>query len=348
MTHRTRRTAVHAALGTLLTLAAAALGGPAHAAVTAPAAATAYPRTTAASPGAATSDTVRYAYVRRCTENGTATPCGPWRLRMRSGRTVRLAEARVLARTAKGEKVRNRTAPFAISGDGTTVAYFREDGRLVVRKVAGGAPLVLAYTPPKGSGTDLVTLYLSNTGGRLAVEAGDDPERRPTVVYDTSTGAVALRLPGTLAFQGFGGDGESVLAAGSRGDRITRLVAFDAGGEPLLDIRPPQVVADNAPYALSPDGGTVAFVGGGGTDAALGLYDPRTGTLRRIPVRIPDDDLVDALGWSGETQVTVRLSRIAARSDAIRVLEVDTATGTARTRESYTIGDDVFGTTPDA
>ena len=168
------------------------------------------------------------------------------------------------------------------------------------------------------------------------------------MVYDTSTGAVALRLPGSLAFQGFGGDGRSVLAAESRGDRIRRLVAFDADGQPLLDIRPPQVVADNAPYALSPDGGIVAFVSGGDGDAALGLYDPRTGALRRIPVRLADDDLVDALGWSGETQVTVRLSRIAGRRDAIRVLEVDTATGTARTRESYTIGDDLFGATPDA
>ena len=325
------RRAARAALGALLALTFLA---------PAPAAAAAPEATAAGAPG----DPVRYAFVRRCTEDGTPTPCGPWRLRMRSGRTVRHPDARVHPRTARGAKVANRTAPFAISGDGGTVAYFRGDDRLVVRRI-GGPVRALPYRP---DGTDLVTLYLSGDGGRLAAETGGDPERRPAVVYDTATGAVALRLPGSLVFQGFGGEnGTAVLTAAPRGDTVTRLAAFGPDGVPLFDVAPPRAVADNGPYALAPDGRTVAFVDDG-ERAALGLYDARAGTLRRIPLRLAADDIVDGLGWSGETLVTVRLSRLGGRQDTIRVLQVDTATGAARVRESYTIGGDVYGATPDA
>jgi hypothetical protein len=323
-----------AALGTAagLALGLTAAGTPARAASAAPAA-----------PG-----TIRYASVQKCTDKkkGVAVPCGTWRLTLRDGRTVRLPGARVTPRDANGKTRKNQVAPFAISGDGTTVAYFRRrDDRLVVQRL-GGEARVLRYTPPKGVGMDLVVLYLSQDGGRLAVQVDDEPGRRPTLVFDLSgpPGTGPGELPGSLVFQGFSADGGSLLTARLSGDHVTRLITFPSEGEGF-SVAPPRSVADDPPYALAADGRTVAFLSGSGDQGRLRRYDMESGSTASGPrVRLRDEEIVEAVAWTGETQVTAHVSG-PDKGDrtAVRVLEIDLRGGRAVVRDSYTIGGDVFG-----
>ncbi|MEV5408663.1 hypothetical protein AB0K60_07475 [Thermopolyspora sp. NPDC052614] len=294
--------------------------------------------------GRSAADTIRYAAVQTCKlKGGSRGPCGGWRLAMRGGGTVRLPDARTTPRDARGKVRKEQAAPIAVSGDGTTVAYFRKsDDRLVVRRL-GGEAVVVPNAPAKGVGMDDLALYLSRTGDRLAVEVAGGPRKRPTLVYDLSEpDAGPGEIPRTLAFQGFGD--ESALAAELSGDDITRLVTFPADDEPKVAVRPPRVVADNAPYGLAPDGTTVAFFSGSGGTAALRLYDLETGAITRgIPVRLDGADLPEVVTWTGENQVTAHVSRIAegGRTD-MRVLQIDTETGGVSTRDSYTIRADAF------
>lgn len=314
------------ALGALASLALSALaaGSPAH----------------AATPG-----TIRYATVQKCKDKGgSKEPCGPWRLFLRGGRTVKLPDARVTPLDAKGKARKNQAAPIAISGDGTTVAYFRKrDDRLVVRRLSGEVR-ALDHRPPEGAGMDLVRLYLSHDGGRLAVEVGDESDTRPTLVYDVSTDAGPGRLPGALVFHGFSGDGATTLGARVGGDHITRLMTFPAEGE-TLDAAPPAAVADNPPYALAADGRTIAFIGDSDGEPVLRRYDLESGARTPgVSVKLRDEDLVEVLAWTGDTQVTAHVSRpLDGRRTAVRVLEIDTGTGRTGVRDSYTIGADVFG-----
>ena len=62
--------------------------------------------------------------------------CAPWRLRLRSGRVVRLTDARLFV--DQGSK-RPGLAPFALSPHGSQAAYFRlKDDALVIRDVTTG------------------------------------------------------------------------------------------------------------------------------------------------------------------------------------------------------------------
>jgi hypothetical protein len=326
-----------AALGTIAGLAlgisAAGASAPAHAA-------------SAGTAVSAAPDTIRYASVKKCTDEkkGVDVPCGTWRLTLRSGRTVRLPGARVSPRDAKGKVRENQVAPIAVSGDGTTVAYFRKsDDRLVVRRL-GGEPLVLRYAPPKGVGMDLIVVYLSPDGGRLAVQVDDEPGRRPTLVFDLSDLSDGPgELPGSLAFHGFSGDGESLLTARLDGDRVTRLITVPAEGEGH-SVAPPGAVADNPPYALAADGRAVAFLSGSGRPR-LRRYDMESGATASGPsVRLRDEENVEAVTWTGDTQVTAHVSRpVEGDRTAVRVLEIDIGSGRAAVRDSYTIGGNVYG-----
>ncbi len=300
--------------------------------------------TPARAAGRAAPDTIRYAAVKTCKlKGGSRGPCGAWRLSMRGGGTVKLPDARTTPRDAKGKVRKEQAAPIAISGDGGTVAYFRRsDDRLVVRRL-GGEAVVVPNAAVKGVGMHDIALYLSREGDRLAVEAGGEPRKRPTVVYDLSEDdADPGEIPRTLAFQGFAD--ESALAAELSGDDITRLVTFPADGEPGAAVRPPRVVADNSPYGLAPDGRTVAFFSGSGATAALRLYDLETGAITRgAPVRLDGADLPEVVTWTGENQVTAHVSRIAEGGRmAMRVLRIDIGTGGVSTLDSYTIRADAF------
>lgn len=307
---------------------------------------------TTANPAHAAPDTIRYASVKTCkTESGAKAPCGVWRLAMRSGRTVRLPAARITPRDAAGRTLKQEAAPIAISGDGGTVAYFRKsDDRLVVHRL-GEEPRVMRDALAKGVGMDIVSLYLSRDGGRLAVEVGDEPERQPTLVYDVSTGADPGKLPGSLAFHGFSGDGESVLTARLAGDRTTRILTFSAAGEEGAGAEPPQVVADNPPYGLASDGTTVALFSGSARKVTLWLYDLETGTLaRNARLDVRATDTYGTLSWSGETQLTATMTRPGKDDRTVeRVLHIDTETRSVRVRDSFTIPADAFTyATPDA
>lgn len=302
----------------------------------------------AAHAASAVPDPIRYAAVRTCKgDKGFGVPCGAWRLTLRSGRTVTLSDARVTPRDGKGKVLKNQVAAFAVSGDGGTVAYFRKrDDRLVVRRL-GGEPRVVGYTPPKDAGMHLTVLYLSPDGSRLAVEAGDGPRRRPTLVYDLLTGGGPGQLPGTLDFHGFSGDGAAALATRSAGDDTTRLVTFP-GEQTELDafnVAPPRDLADNPPYALAADGRRVAFLSGSGERVRLRWYDLESGRTARGPeVGLRGEEQVEALAWTGENLVTAHVSRpLEGRRTAVRVLEIDTVTGRTAVRDSYTVGAKVFG-----
>lgn len=82
---------------------------------------------------------------------------------MRDGRRIDVPDAALDAVDSRGRKSAGNEAPFAISGDGRTIAYQRgRDGRLVVRAAAGGRVTVLPGAVQAGStGTEETRLRLS-------------------------------------------------------------------------------------------------------------------------------------------------------------------------------------------
>lgn len=298
-----------------------------------------------ASPAAAAPDVIRYASVKACERKGGAKePCGVWRLTMRGGGTIELPDARVTPRDARGKERKGQAAPFAVSGDGRSVAYFRKsDGRLVVRRL-GGPVTVVRGGPPGGVGMDDVALYLSRTGDRIAVEAVETADERPTIVYDLSEEDPAdpRQLPGRLVFHGFGG--ESALAAELSGERVARLISYSPDGRRDLGIPAPAVVADNAPYGLDPEGTKVAFLSDSDDKVTLRLFDVRSGVLTRgIPVRLDDADLPEAVSWAGDDQVVAHVARVGKGGrSTMRVLQINVRTGAAVVRETYRVRKDAF------
>src|SRR5689334_16382853 len=82
----------------------------------------------------ASGKTVRYAWVANCINNGYDGPCGPWTLSLRDGTTVKVPEATVYPRGVDGRPDKEASAPFAVSGDGTRVVYFRRSDHKLVWK----------------------------------------------------------------------------------------------------------------------------------------------------------------------------------------------------------------------
>lgn len=288
-------------------------------------------------------DGITYVSVKSCKAGADTRPCGPWRLEMHSGAEHRLPDARVYPLDRHGKAVKDLTAPIAVSGDGQSVAYIRErDNRLVVREVGGPVHVMGKDALPKKADMGTIQLHLSQYGDSLAVEYADG--REPTRVYDVSRGLGPGKIPGAYSVLSLSRDGETVLAAQYTADNTTRLLTFDAEGNELSRVEPPQIVANNAPLGLSEDGTMAAFFSGVGSASKLRLYDMRANSVfTSIKVKLGSTDSPEAIDWTGDHEITAHIPHIAESGrTSMRILVIDTETGTIKVRDSYTVKADSY------
>lgn len=326
-----------------LTISAAAGPAAAHTASGATTARETTPQETTAQETTARETTghhsIRYASVDSCSgKDGAATPCHTWRLDLLDGTRVALKDAMLWPFGVKGKPVKEMQAPLSVSGDGESVAYFRKsDHRLVVREFHGRVHVMPEKALPRGVGMDGAWLRLSQDGARLVlgytVKDGGSRAR----IFDVAGARETGTLPAFGTFAGFGGDGSAVLVEQDTDENTSGLAVYDTQGGELARVVPPQVVAVNAPWALSSDSRTVAFVIGSGTKARLRFYDvtaDRTGGSVRFT--LPSDAAVEMIDWTGEHEVTLHLVR-SGSVDRVTILRVDTETGRTRVRDSYKV-----------
>ncbi|MBB2746330.1 UNVERIFIED_ORG: hypothetical protein FHR35_006198 [Microbispora rosea subsp. rosea] len=283
---------------------------------------------------------IRYASVDACTaKDGTDRPCHTWRLDLLDGRRVALKDAMLWPLNAKGKVDKSLSAPLTVSGDGESVAYFRKsDHRLVVREFHGGVHVMPKTPLPRGIGMDSVWLDMSQDGSRLALAYTDDDGNTRGRLFDVARASVTGTIPKSGGFSGFSGDGSAVLLQRDATANTTGLAVHDDAGAELASAVPPQIVANNGPWALSADDRTVAFVTGSGRKAALRFYDVKTDqTTGSVRVSLPGDTSPDMIDWTGEHEVTVHVSESGGPRDVVTVLRIDTQTGKTRVRDRYKV-----------
>ena len=337
-----KQTTAAAALLALATMgAAAAFPGTALAATTRTSPATATRISTTATrtsvARAAAPDHIRYASVRSCpTKDGQSTTCGPWRLVTHHGMVIPLKDAQVESLTWKG-KPGGIPAPITVSDDGATIAYFhRKDGRLAVRDLSGKVLLLPKTALPARTDQFAVNLMLSHDGRRLAVVfTGEKPSR--TRLFDTATGTMLATVPAENELIGFSADGDEVLTKNYAESGVLELRVYDDGGDRRLTRVPPQIVANNGKTALDAGGERIAVVIEG-LKPKLVIYDAHTDqVLAKHPIKIAAGQSVHAVSWTGDTQVTVHLTRYTSAGTKMKIVQYDTTNGHSGVRDSYTI-----------
>ncbi|MEV0385369.1 hypothetical protein [Nonomuraea sp. NPDC050643] len=282
-------------------------------------------------------DAIRYASLKGCkVKSGGTRPCGDWRLVLHSGERVTLPDAQGVALQANGKSSRYYAAAIAVSGNGQRVAYFTKKGRLAVRTLGGGVRLLAKDALPR-MGQWEVTLRLSDDGSRLAASPGDGETR----IFDTGTGDLLGTAPAEALVMGFSADADELLATVDASESVTELVVYGLTGDERRRFTPPKVIAMNAPQALAADGRTVASVVAG-SKAELVTYDAEGDRIAgREKVKLPAGDVV-MVDWTGDTQVTVHLSRYAEGGSRMTVAQIDSATGAVRVRDRYTLLPDTY------
>lgn len=275
-------------------------------------------------------DAIRYASVKGCaTKDGGTVPCGDWRLVTHQGKVVPLKDAQVRSLDKKGRPSAELTAPLSVSGDGTRVAYFRKDGRVVVRTFNGSVRAMPKNVMPPRTAQNLMLLKLSDDGAVLAVSNYMTDQTR---LYDTASGRKISTLPKGGYFVGFSGDGGEVLT-----DHNAKLGVHDLTGRLLFPRHQlPDEVADTSLDALHADGRTVAGIR---DQREVLLYDLAAHRLvGGKPIKLPKGSQVDELDWTGENQLTLHVSR----KGRVTVYEHDVKSGALTVRETYTLLKDTY------
>ncbi|WP_066373142.1 hypothetical protein [Herbidospora mongoliensis] len=279
-------------------------------------------------------DVIRYASAKGCVVKGNTVPCGDWRLVTHHGKVVLLKDAQVRALEKKGKPSSEITAPLTVSGDGTKVAYFRKDGRLVVRTFNGPVKVLPRNALPAKLGQGYVNLKLSDDGAALAITNNAVDE---TSLYDTVSGKRLGRLPKEVFFYSFSGDGKEVLT-----DSRTKLGVNDLSGRLLFPRHtPPDAITETPQTALHADGKRIAVIQNGRKVVVYDLATKRV--VSEKPIKLPKDSSVDELDWTGKNQVTLHVSKQSGSAPArITVLEHDVKSGATKVRETYTLLKDTF------
>jgi hypothetical protein len=128
--------------------------------------------------------------------------CAPWQLKLRSGRVIRLTDARMFADPK--DKRSGRTG-FALTPHGSQVAYFRlKDDALVIRDVGTGKVRVVPGV--KWSSTNRFMFSLSPAARFIVIK------REPYQVLDSVTGQ-AHTLPAGQVVLGFSPDNRYLLVS---------------------------------------------------------------------------------------------------------------------------------------
>ncbi|MFC4009382.1 hypothetical protein ACFOY2_19270 [Nonomuraea purpurea] len=283
------------------------------------------------------SDSIRYASIKGCADkNGAEFPCGPWRLVMHSGKQTILDDAQGVARKKNGESGRYYQAPIAVSGNGRSIAYFTKSGRPAVRTVGGGVKVFAKDALPRVDQWK-VSFDLSDDGAKLAAVI----ENAPTRIFDTATGERLGTVPSRATLMGFSGDGDELLTSIEADESVTDLVVYSDRGRRLARATPPQVIGVNGPQALAADGRTVAGVVTG-SKPELVTYDVEDDRIiDRKKIKLPEG-AVNMIDWTGDTQVTLHLTREVSGSTRMTIVQIDTETGAVKVRDRYTPLKDSF------
>ncbi|MFI7700114.1 YncE family protein [Nonomuraea sp. NPDC049480] len=248
------------ALAAAVVVAGATTGQAPAAATAGQAGAAAGPAGAAAGPaGGAKTPAVRTAHLPNCGgDSYRACKGSPWYLYLRDGRWMTFPDATRHPVEANGKRVDDRPPPFAVSGDGSTIAYVRaRDNRVVARRWPGGKPVVMTVGT-KGVGTNHTDLRLAPDGRRLLVSFADAEKKRPGLVIDTATGKPLRTIPAAERPQSFSADGDEVLSLKVHSDDTIEMLAYPVeDGEPVTDTPYPAVVSEWANLALAADGHTV-------------------------------------------------------------------------------------------
>ncbi|MEV7011142.1 hypothetical protein [Streptosporangium sp. NPDC051022] len=292
--------------------------------------------------GAASDDSVRYAWIKSCKKKDYTVPCGQWTLTLRSGKTVKLTDARVNPRLANGNVDKESSTPFAVSGDGRSVTYFKGD-KLVVRDVNSGKVRPLpgaAAVLPKGIGQNDVDTTISPDGSIVVIDYSDSADKLPTLVVNLKSGKT-IKLPSKNGLLSFSPDGQHLLTGRYTDDNITEFVVFDADGRKGASQVVPQIVSNNSPVALADDGSTVALViSGSSGKPRLRTYDLTSDTVSdAIPLGIPKDESPQRLYWNPAGTLTLWTGNGGGEGDLASVMKwtVNAETGATRKLDAFTI-----------
>ncbi|MEU7893833.1 hypothetical protein AB0B45_13320 [Nonomuraea sp. NPDC049152] len=279
--------------------------------------------------------TARVAWVGSCDDKDEIShACGAWRVRLRSGGQIKVADAAATSVDAHGRKT-EETGKFAISADGEWIVYERKsDHRLAVRRTSGGRVTLLPKSLTR-LGTDIVRVWLSPSGDRVLLEYSETGEKEPGKIVTVATGKI-VKLPAGDDLEGFSGDGDEALALRYNTDNTTTLVALGADGSTVAQV-PPQVVINASTRALAADGRTVAVFAG--AQPKLRLYDLSTDRLAAaVDLRLKKGTVVYHAQWTGEDQLTVKVqSGGDGKPTVVRVLTVDTGTGAVKPVDTFTV-----------
>ncbi|WP_433250369.1 hypothetical protein ACQPYK_04035 [Streptosporangium sp. CA-135522] len=292
--------------------------------------------------GAASTDSVRYSWIKSCGKKEPKSPCGGWKLTMRSGRTIKLTDARVNPKQAGGKVDKSSTTMFAISGDGRFVSYIRGD-KLVIRDVNRGQVRPLpgkAADLPKGLDQSGVDPMISPDGSIVVVDYFDDAEKLPTLVADLKTGKVA-KLPAKNNVMSFSPDGRHLLTGRFTDDNITEFAVFDIDGHETSRQVVPQIVSNNSPVALADDGTTVALiVTGASSKPRLRTYDLSSDTVSdAVPLGMPKNESAQRLYWDSAGTLTLWNTSGNDEGTVVSAVKrtVNAETGATRKLDSFTV-----------
>lgn len=211
--------------------------------------------------------------------------CAPWRLYLRSGRVIRLTEARMYP--SGGRKY---PAPFALSPHGGNAAYFRlKDGALVVRDVTTGKVRVVAGVDWSNHRHSIALGPL----GRFVVLYRVHPG--PYQIVDSLTGR-RHTLPVGEVPQNFSPDNRYLLTR-----RQQDVTVYETGTWRVVWSR------KNAPgTALHMDGTTVAYIDRGDRKRhRIRFFDLATGRRVGASLRLPAGEFGMAVSWDRANHLDV-------------------------------------------
>jgi hypothetical protein len=240
--------------------------------------------------------------------------CAPWQLRLRSGRVIRLTDARMFANP--GDKRSGRQG-FALTPHGSQVGYFRlKDDALVIRDVTTGKVRVVPGV--KWSLTNRFMFGLSPAAHFFVIK------REPLQVLNAVTGQ-AHTLPAGQHPLSFSPDNKYLLVSQQGGG----LVVYSTETWGVVRTGPRVGFAP----ALHANGTTIAYTDWdprGKEPEYIRFLDLTTGGPAGSPIKIPTGESANGLLWDRANHLEILTRRVSgdgqiwrwrSADDGMRVLD---------------------------
>ncbi|WP_188191539.1 hypothetical protein [Nonomuraea sp. SYSU D8015] len=239
--------------------------------------------------------------------------CDTWRLVTADGQIFSVPEALGWEKS-KDPNLLGEAGSFAISPDGTRVAYHRaKDDRVVVRDLTSGESWTIPYRVPRGSLGSPFRLSFIRDGSQLAIDSDDAPatlaqveagtvRRMPKgwtlLDADPETGRITLLQAPGLQERG-------VFRTVEDGRSVTAKIPARAGKHLIWgafaarDGRAANLVPKDPP-ACGPDM----------TPVWLAVFSTRTGKMTTVKPRLPADvHQADVIDWLGPEEIVAAAGR---------------------------------------